>query len=197
MQPQPYCLCFAYLIWTMQYNTLQHMRKTLHKNQTIQNICVKMALNKFKYSSSTKPLKTLHWPPIWQRITLTFKCIHNTAPVYLQELVTIMQYCHIWQQHYGLDYQSTSEISHCWINSRPNLKPTYTPRHSLLKLSVSKKSTVIVKSMKKTIHYVWFVIVLYKSTEFISIQLTAQLLSLVQQFGLYILAKLHNKLFKS
>ena len=68
----------------------------LHKYQTIQNICTKLALNKSKYSSSTKALKTLHWLPIQQQIqykilTLIFKCIHNTAPVYLQELVTIKQ----------------------------------------------------------------------------------------------------------
>ena len=40
--------------------------KTLHKYQTIQNICTKIALNKSKYSRSTKALKTLHVLPIHQ-----------------------------------------------------------------------------------------------------------------------------------
>ena len=90
-------LCFAYLTWTMQVQcSVTYQKKTLHKYQTIQKICGKIALNKSKYSSSTKALKKLHWLPIhkWIRykiLTLVFKCIRNNAPVYLQELVVIKQ----------------------------------------------------------------------------------------------------------
>ena len=88
-------LCISHLDYAnaVLYNIPE---KTSHKYQTIQNICTKIALNKSKYSSSTKALKTLHWLPVHQQIqykilTLMFKCIHNSAPVYIQELVTIKQ----------------------------------------------------------------------------------------------------------
>ena len=46
-----------------------------------------------KYDSSTELLKALHWLPIWQLIefkilTLTHKCIKNSAPRYLQKLIS-------------------------------------------------------------------------------------------------------------
>ena len=97
MQPQLYCSCFAYLFWTMEMQcSTTYQKKTLNKYRTIQNIFVKIALNKSKYSSSTKVLKVLHWLPTWQWIqykilTVTFKCIHNMGPGYLWELITIKQ----------------------------------------------------------------------------------------------------------
>ena len=68
--------------------------KTIKRYQIIQDICAKLVLGRSRYSSSTKVLKCLHWLPIQQRITykiglLTFKCINNEAPKYLQELITI------------------------------------------------------------------------------------------------------------
>ena len=80
-----------------KFDALEHTRKkTLNKYQTIQNICAKIVLNKPKYSSYNEALKTLHWLPIWQWIqykilTLMFKCMHNMAPGYLQEFITIKQ----------------------------------------------------------------------------------------------------------
>ena len=68
--------------------------KTLNKYQRIQNMCAKLALGKSKYDSSTESLKTLHWLPIRQHIefkilVLTHKCINNSAPRYLQDLISV------------------------------------------------------------------------------------------------------------
>ena len=70
--------------------------KTLNKYQRIQNMCAKLALGKSKYDSSTESLKTLHWLPIWQQIefkilVLTHKYINNSAPRYLQELISVKE----------------------------------------------------------------------------------------------------------
>ena len=68
--------------------------KTLNKYQRIQNMCAKLALGKSKYDSSTECLKTLHWLPIRQQIefkilVLTHNCINNSAPGYLQDLISV------------------------------------------------------------------------------------------------------------
>ena len=68
--------------------------KTLNKYQRIQNMCAKLVLGKSKCESSTESLKALHWLPIQQWIEfkiliLTHKCINNSAPRYLQELISI------------------------------------------------------------------------------------------------------------
>ena len=59
-------------------------------------MCAKLVLGKSKYDSSTESLKALHWLPIWQWIgfkilTLTHKCINNSAPRYLQELISVKE----------------------------------------------------------------------------------------------------------
>ena len=92
------------------------------------------------------------------------------APGYLQECITIMQnarenmrsnnkgtilkipkskgkhslpgHSHIQHQHCGTDYQSTSETSHYWINSRAKLKLTYIPRHYLLTLGYQEAANL-------------------------------------------------------
>ena len=70
--------------------------KILNKYHRIQNMCTKLVLGKSKYDSSTQSLKALHWLPIWQWIefdilTLTHKCINNSAPRYLQELISVKE----------------------------------------------------------------------------------------------------------
>ena len=67
--------------------------KTLNKFQRIQNMCAKLALARSKYHSLTESLKALHWLPIQLRIqfkilTVTHRCINNSAPKYLQELIS-------------------------------------------------------------------------------------------------------------
>ena len=49
-----------------------------------------------KISQLTKSLKALHWLPIQQRIqfkilTVTYKCINNSVPKYLQELISVKE----------------------------------------------------------------------------------------------------------
>ena len=70
--------------------------KTLNKYQRNQNMCAKLGLGKSKYDSSTESLKTLHWLPIQQWIefkilVLTHKCINNSAPRYLQDLISVKE----------------------------------------------------------------------------------------------------------
>ena len=59
-------------------------------------MCTKLALGKSRYDSSTESLKTLHWLPIQQQIefkilVLTHKCINNSAPGYLQDLISVKE----------------------------------------------------------------------------------------------------------
>ena len=67
-------------------------KKSINAMQCIQNIGVKMILNKKPRDSTTECLKELHWLPIQQRIdfrilVLVFKSLKKQAPKYLQELI--------------------------------------------------------------------------------------------------------------
>ena len=64
------------------------------KYQRIQNIAAKLILNRSKTDSATKACYELHWLPIRGRIEykillLVFKCLHNMAKKYLENLLTI------------------------------------------------------------------------------------------------------------
>ena len=64
------------------------------KYQRIQNVAAKLILNKSKTESATKVHYELHWLPIRARIEykillLVFKCLHNMAPKYLENLLII------------------------------------------------------------------------------------------------------------
>ena len=64
----------------------------LNKLQRIQNIAAKCILGRDYRDSSTQTLKDLHWLPIRARIdfkiaSLIFKCLNNTAPQYLIDLI--------------------------------------------------------------------------------------------------------------
>ena len=85
------CMSHLYYLNAVLYGI---PNKTLNKYQRIQNMCAKLALGKSKYDSSTESLKTLHWLPIQQQIefkilVLTHKCINNSAPRYLQDLISV------------------------------------------------------------------------------------------------------------
>ena len=61
------------------------------KYQRIQNIADKLILNRSRTDSATKVCYELHWLPIRARIEnkillLVFKCLHNMAPKYLENL---------------------------------------------------------------------------------------------------------------
>ena len=64
------------------------------KYQGVQNIAAKLILNRSKTDSATKVQYELHWLPIKARIEyktllLVFKCLHNMAPKYLENLLII------------------------------------------------------------------------------------------------------------
>ena len=54
----------------------------------------KILLNRTKHSSTTEALKILHWLSVRTRInfkilSLTYQCIHGTAPDYLKSLINL------------------------------------------------------------------------------------------------------------
>ena len=60
----------------------------------MQNFSARLITGPYKYDHITPVLKSLHWLPveqrIWYKITvLGFKCINESAPVYLQNLVEL------------------------------------------------------------------------------------------------------------
>lgn len=62
--------------------------------QWVQNAAAKLVLGVSRYHSSRDALKKLHWLPIRARIdfkiaVLVFQCLHNDAPSYLQDLLTV------------------------------------------------------------------------------------------------------------
>ena len=64
----------------------------ISKLQKVQNCAAKLVLNLKWSDSSSAALKSLNWLPIRKRIDfkiaiLVFKCVHNCAPKYLQELL--------------------------------------------------------------------------------------------------------------
>ena len=72
--------------------------ENLKKLQVVQNSAAKMILKKCKYEEATPLLKDLHWLPVQKRIefkiaTLVFKCLHELAPPYLQELLKLKSPC--------------------------------------------------------------------------------------------------------
>ena len=65
----------------------------LERLQTVQNVAVKLVLNKSHRESVTKCMVHLHWLPIKSRIdykilTFTHKCVHGEALKYLADLIT-------------------------------------------------------------------------------------------------------------
>ena len=69
----------------------------LDRMQRIQNWAAKVVLDQTKFSSSSEALKQLHWLPIRKRtefkiVTLVFRCLHNTAPKYLTDLIKVRQF---------------------------------------------------------------------------------------------------------
>ena len=70
------------------------MDTVIGKYQRVQNIAAKLILNRSKTDSATKARYELHWLPIKARIKykillLVFKCLHNMAPKYLENLLVI------------------------------------------------------------------------------------------------------------
>ena len=64
----------------------------LNKLQRVQNYAAKLILKCHIRDSSTESLKQLHWLPVHARIdfkilTLVFKCLHDSAPLYLKSLI--------------------------------------------------------------------------------------------------------------
>ena len=66
----------------------------IKKLQVIQNNAARLVLKKKKRDSASPLLKILHWLPVAKRIdykvaTLCFKCINQSAPEYLSDLITL------------------------------------------------------------------------------------------------------------
>ena len=69
-------------------------RTKLNKIQIIQNNAARLIMRRKKSDNVTPILRELHWLPVEKRIiykiaTTCFKCIHNSAPLYLSSLVQV------------------------------------------------------------------------------------------------------------
>ena len=67
----------------------------LHKLQRVQNAAARLIFEESKYCHVTLLLKSLHWLLVKYRIIfkvlfITFKAIHGLAPVYISELISII-----------------------------------------------------------------------------------------------------------
>ena len=74
-------------------------KSTLHPFQRIQNMTARIILGVSKFSSARQALMELHFLPVsvrceYKLLVLVFKCIHNLAPKYLCDLITIKSYCY-------------------------------------------------------------------------------------------------------
>ena len=68
----------------------------LNQLQSIQNIAARTVTKSRKFDEITPILRSLHWLPVTSRIdfkiiTLTFRIIHDLAPAYLADLISLKE----------------------------------------------------------------------------------------------------------
>jgi hypothetical protein len=71
-------------------------QKSLNNMQRTQNMAAKVILRKHKWDSSSECLITLHWLTVEYRIlfkvmTIVYKCLQGTAPMYLREVISMKE----------------------------------------------------------------------------------------------------------
>ena len=67
-------------------------KRLVQKRQSVQNSAARLVNLSKRYDHISPIFRELHWLPVEQRmhfkiILLTFKCLHDMAPLYLKELV--------------------------------------------------------------------------------------------------------------
>ena len=72
----------------------------LQRLQRVQNVAARLVANCDRNTQSLQLLHDLHWLPVVERIRFkinitTYKCLHGTAPTYLQELIKPYHPCRI------------------------------------------------------------------------------------------------------
>ena len=69
-------------------------KKSLDKLQRVMNACARLIMGKRKYDHISDSLQELHWLPVNERseykiLTITYKALHNMAPEYLSNLISL------------------------------------------------------------------------------------------------------------
>ncbi len=92
-----------------QCNSLYaHLPKyAINRLQKIQNAASRITLRKSRRTHTSPLLRELHWLPVHSRINfkillLTHKCIHQTAPLYLQQLITVKTFTRCTRQSHAI-----------------------------------------------------------------------------------------------
>ena len=67
----------------------------IQRLQSVQNAAVRLVAGAMKYDHVTPLLRDQHWLPVARRVDyklcmLVYRCLHNTAPEYLQECIKLL-----------------------------------------------------------------------------------------------------------
>ena len=95
----------------------------IHKLQRVQNAAARLVFEESKYCHAMPLLKSLHWPLVKYRnlfkvLFITLKAIHGLAPVYISELISIID---VSLSRYCLRLTNSLTLNYPVLTSRKTL----------------------------------------------------------------------------
>ena len=95
----------------------------IHKLQRVQNAAARLVFEESKYCHAMPLLKSLHWPLVKYRnifkvVFITLKAIHGLAPVYISELISIIE---VSLSRYCLRLTNSLTLNYPVLTSRKTL----------------------------------------------------------------------------
>ena len=95
----------------------------IHKLQRVQNAAARLVFEESKYRRGMPLLKSLHWPLVKYRnilkvLFITLKAIHGLAPVYISELISIID---VSLSRYCLRLTNSLTLNYPVLTSRKTL----------------------------------------------------------------------------